>query len=124
MTAATGTSQNGEESSRCLDNTGSRRFLVVEFDTGILEEHAAILLHLGRFAPLALAVFSGSKSLHGWFYCAGMAETVLLDFFRSAVALGADRATWTRCQLVRMPGGTRDNGKRQTVHFFNPEVIV
>ena len=42
---------------------------------------------------------------------------------RYAVSLGADRATWTRSQFVRMPDGTRDNGKRQTVYFFNPEVL-
>ena len=40
-----------------------------------------------------------------------------------AVSLGADRATWTRSQFVRMPDGTRDNGNRQAVYFFNPEVL-
>jgi hypothetical protein len=123
MTAPTGRNQDGGESSRCLDNTGPRRFLVVEFDSGTLDAHAAILLHLAQFGPLALAVFSGSKSLHGWFYCAGVPEPTLLTFFRSAVSLGADRATLTRCQLVRMPDGLRDDGTRQTVFFFNPEVI-
>ncbi len=42
---------------------------------------------------------------------------------RYAVALGADRATWTRSQFVRMPGGTRDNGKPQTIYFFNPKAV-
>ncbi len=42
---------------------------------------------------------------------------------RKAVSLGADPATWTRSQFVRMPDGTRDNGKRQTVYFFNGEVL-
>ena len=32
---------------------------------------AALLLHLAEKAPLALAVYSGGKSLHGWFYCSG-----------------------------------------------------
>jgi hypothetical protein len=123
MTAATGRNQAGELSRRCLDNTGARRFLVVEFDRGTKGEHAALLLHLAERAPLALAVFSGSKSLHGWFYCAGAAEERVSRFFRYAVSLGADRATWTRCQLVRMPDGTRDNGNKQSVFFFNPEVI-
>jgi hypothetical protein len=40
-----------------------------------------------------------------------------------AASIGADHATWTRSQFVRMPDGTRDNGNRQTVHFFNPEAI-
>ena len=80
-------------------------------------------MHLAERAPLALAVHSGSKSLHGWFYCVGQSEERLRDFMRYAVMLGADPATWTRCQFVRMPDGMRDNGKRQTVYFFNPEVV-
>jgi len=123
MTDPTGVNKKGEASPRCLDNTGSRRFLIVEFDSGTLDAHAAILFHLAEIAPLALAVFSGSKSLHGWFYCADATEPMQSAFFRSAVALGADRATWTRCQLVRMPDGLRDNGTRQKVYFFNPGVI-
>jgi len=123
MTAVAGHNQNGEVSNRCLENTGTRRFLIAEFDTGTPDEHAALLFHLAKRAPLALAVHSGSKSLHGWFYCAGAAEEKVLRFFRYAVSLGADRALWTRCQLVRMPDGTRNNGNKQTVYFFNPEVI-
>jgi hypothetical protein len=124
MTAMTGKNQNGKVSNRCLDNTGARRFLVVEFDTGQIDEHAALLLHLAeRAAPLALVVFSGAKSLHGWFFCAGVAEEKISHFFRYAVSLGADRATWTRCQLVRMPDGTRENGERQALCFFNPRVL-
>ena len=42
---------------------------------------AALLLHLAEKAPLALAVYSGGKSLHGWFYCAGIAEETGLDGF-------------------------------------------
>jgi hypothetical protein len=123
MAAVTGLNQSGEVSNRCLANTGSRRFLIVEFDTGTLDEHAALLRHLAEWVPLALTVFSGSKSLHGWFYSAGVPEERVNRFFRYAMSLGADRATWTRCQLVRMPDGTRDNQRQQTVYFFNPEVI-
>jgi len=123
MTATTGKNQNGEVSNRCLDNTGARRFLVVEFDTGKIDDHAALLLHLAERAPLTLVVFSGAKSLHGWFYCADVAEEKISRFFSYAVSLGADRATWTRCQFVRMPDGLRENGKRQVVYFFNPGVV-
>ena len=66
---------------------------------------------------------SGGKSLHGWFFCAGQPEERLLRLMRYAVSLGADPATWTRSQFVRVPDGTRDNGKRQAVYLFNPEVI-
>ena len=84
---------------------------------------AALLLHLAEKAPLALAVHSGGKSLHGWFYCAEIAEQKVSRFFRYAVSLGADRANWNPSQFARMPDGLRENGKRQTVYFFNPGVV-
>jgi hypothetical protein len=142
--------QSGQNpmSAHTLDNTGPRRFLVVECDfslyardgrtetklapwlrrqaqsgTTIADICAAVLLHLAQHAPLVLAVHSGGKSLHGWFYCAGQPEEKLLRFMRYAVSLGADPATWTRSQFVRMPEGTRDNGQRQTVYFFNPQLV-
>ena len=120
MTARTGKTQKGETSEHTLESTGSRHFLVVEFDTGTAGDHAALLLHLAERAPLVLVVHSGGKSLHGWFYCVGQSESVTRRFMRYAVSLGADPATWTRSQFVRCPDGTRDNGQRQTVHFFNP----
>ena len=123
MSKPRGLTQDDRESAHTLDNTGPRLFLVIEFDEGTADEHAAILLHLALRAPLALSVHSGNKSLHGWFYCAGQTEEVLRPFMRYAVSLGADRATWTRCQFVRMPEGRRANGKRQTVFFFNPGVV-
>lgn len=108
-----------EWSAHTLDNTGERRFLICEFDTGGVDEHAALLLHLGTFAPLVCAVHSGGKSLHGWLYIHGQPGEKISRFFRYAVSLGADHATWTRSQFVRMPDGTRNNGKRQTVFFLN-----
>jgi hypothetical protein len=108
-----------EWSAHTLANTDARRFLFCEFDTGTPDEHAALLLHLGTFAPLVCAVHSGGKSLHGWFYVHGQPDVKIEKFFRYAVSLGADRATWTRSQFVRMPDGTRDSGNRQTVFFLN-----
>ena len=143
MTAEHGLTRNGKKSAHALSNTGSRRFLVVEFDfdsdRSATEAHlvaqlcadgrdisdlcAALLLHLAQRAPLALVVHSGGRSLHGWFYCAGQSEESLQRFMSNAASLGADAATWTRSQFVRMPDGTRDNGRRQTVYFFNPAVL-
>jgi hypothetical protein len=119
MSSATGLTKDGRESKHTLNNTGPRRFLVCEFDHGTTDEHAALLLHLGRFAPLVCAVHSGGKSLHGWFFVNSQPDDKVLKFFRYAVSLGADHATWTRSQFVRMPDGIRDNGKRQTVFFLN-----
>jgi hypothetical protein len=119
MTGPTGLTKEGRESAHALSNTGPRRFLVCEFDTGTTDEHAALMMHLGAFAPLVCVVHSGGKSLHGWFFVGWQPEEKVNRFFRYAVSLGADHATWTRSQFVRMPDGTRQNGRRQTVFYVN-----
>jgi len=138
MTGPKGKTQDGRESVRCLANTGPRRFLVVECD--FTEEQDAplfeyihknggtvadlcstVLGHLAEFAPLVMVVHSGGKSLHGWFSVLNQSETDLKRFMRWACLYGADKATWTRCQFVRMPCGVRDNGCAQSVHFFNSD---
>lgn len=123
MTATTGKTQDGKTSEHTLEATGPRRYLVVEQDSGTEDEQSAILLHLAERAPLVLAVHSGGKSIHGWFSARGRPEERLRRFMAYAVSLGADPALWTRSQFSRMPDGTRDNGKRQTVYFLNREVI-
>jgi hypothetical protein len=84
---------------------------------------ASLLLNLPERAPLTLVVYSSGKSLHGWYYCANRSDESLRRFMDFAVSLGADAATWTCSQFVRMPDGLRDNGKRQMVFFFNPAVV-
>ena len=143
MTALVGLTKTGKLSAHALSNTGRRRFLIVEFDfdpsnsaeearllarlgtegRDIRDLCAALLLHLAEKAPLALAVYSGGKSLHGWFYCAGIAEEKVVRFFHYAVLLGGDRANWNTSQFARMPDGLRDNRRRQAVYFFNPAVL-
>jgi hypothetical protein len=120
MSALTGTRKSdGKPSAHCLNNTGARAYLVVECDQGNRDTQAAVIRHLAKTAPLTMVVDSGGKSLHAWFYCKGQPEDRLRAFFRMAVTLGGDPATWTRSQFVRMPLATRDNGKLQAVHFFN-----
>ena len=138
---------DGTLSPRTLENTGPRQYLVIECDfnpigvtpvallTRTLSEAgitvadmcAAVLWRLSELAPLAMVVHSGGKSLHGWFPCTGQPEDRLRKFMRYAVSLGADNATWTRCQLVRMPEGLRQRDGapaiRQQVYYFNPEVL-
>lgn len=123
MIALKGLNQEGRLSARCLNNVGPRRFLVVEFDNGNLDSQAARLWHLAGMSPLSLAVHSGNKSIHGWFFCQGIPEERLRKFMHRCVQLGADPATWTRCQMVRMPGGTREDGRRQSVFYFNPQTF-
>jgi hypothetical protein len=120
MTARHGLTKDGKESAHALSITGPRRFIVCEFDKGLTtDRQAAILLHLAELAPMVCALWSGSKSIHGWFYVDGQPEEKVRRFFRYAVGLGADPATWSRSQFVRMPDGKRDNGKQQAVYFLN-----
>jgi hypothetical protein len=146
MTREQGTKSDGGKSQRCLDNTGPRENVVIEFDisgTGdwapyiadwknkgitVHDANVALLIELalqGRpRLPLGLAVDSGGKSVHAWYPCAGLTDEQLKPFMTRAVRLGADKTTWTRCQLVRMPDGMRNNGNRQRVHYFAPSVIA
>jgi len=148
MTAVSGRTQDGRAAPRTLSNTGPRRFLVVEFDfrerdsegvdtlTGplirklrerertVADLCASLHLHLANYWPLAMVVHSGGKSHHGWYPCARRSEEDVRKFMRFAVSLGADPATWTRCQFVRLPSGLRCPGNvRQRIEFFNPSAL-
>jgi hypothetical protein len=139
MTNQTGLTKSGRESCHSLNNTGARRFLIIEADRGSLDQQAAVIGHLASHAPLAAVVFSGSKSLHGWFVCGRTPEETLLRFMRYAVSLGADKKMWLRSQFCRIPDGRRSDEKtsdalslcgvkgipagRQALLYFNPEVI-
>ncbi|MGJ8650791.1 MAG: hypothetical protein ACSHX4_10565 [Opitutaceae bacterium] len=127
MTALNGLTQEGKRSYRCHGNaTQSRIYQVVEFDQGPLEEQAAILSSLDSvWAPLILVVWSGSKSLHGWFDVRLLDEAQKREFFAQACRGGADRTLWDQSKLVRMPGGTRTNNRqRQSILFFDPRHII
>jgi hypothetical protein len=143
-----GYTMDRRRSTRCNTMFPSRLYLVNEFDfseksgdgkedaiwaplirkwkdrgISIRAACAALLWHLARYAPLVLAVWSGGKSVHGWFNFASTSEETQRRFMEYAVAIGACYSTWTRCQLVRLPAGLRPNGNRQTVEYFNPTVL-
>jgi hypothetical protein len=139
MTSETGLTKSGCKSYHSLNNTGPRRFLIIEADRGSLDQQAAVIGHLATLAPLAAVVFSGSKSLHGWFVCKGTSEETLLRFMKYAVSLGADKRMWVPSQFCRMPDGRRSDGKgseallacglkgispgQQALLYLNPEVV-
>jgi len=144
MSARTGITLKGTPSPHAKSNTGPRIYCVVECDFSELNrqgnEHwctelvrawrsqklttldagAAILWHLQEYWPLRLAVHSGGKSLHGWFPCDSKTETEALSFCSYAYNLGADRGCNDAWRFVRMPDGLRENGRRQTVYYFDP----
>mgnify|MGYP003972507797 FL=1 len=120
MNARHGLTQAGKRSAHTLENTGPRKYLVVEFDEGSHDDHASLLFHLNTsVTPLVCAVTSGNKSLHGWFLVEDWSEDKLVNFFKRATSVGADPATWTRSQFVRMPNGKRDNGANQTTLYLS-----
>ena len=125
MSAATGLTLDGRTSYRCLGNAcQSRMYQVVEFDRGTLQQQAAILSALDSpKAPLLMVVWSGGKSLHGWFDVQELSPENQQRFFASACRMGADPSLWDPCKLVRMPGGRRANGHTQSVFFLSPDVL-
>lgn len=121
MSASYGITKQGKRSMHTLSNTGQRMYLVTEFDNGTADEQSALIWHLRNFAPLVMVLRSGGKSLHAWWACAGVDEAKVMKFFQYAVSLGADPATWTRSQFVRVPQGWRaDKQARQQVLYFDP----
>lgn len=134
MMAHKGVSKStGRMSPRALEIVGPRKYLVVECDFTPEDAEAAgkssqelclsVLGLLRTYRDLVCVVDSGGKSVHGWFLVTDddlQDDGKLIRFMQYAVAHGADKKTWTKNQLVRLPGGLRDNGKRQRILFWNP----
>ena len=125
MSAVTGLTEDGKISEHCKANTGPRRFLVVEFDfseyardgktktewfdllqrlktVGITVHDmcAAILLLINSLKPMTLAVSSGGKSTHGWWYV------------KTGPNLKFDRSTITPSPSAPIPGsGSNPNSE-------------
>jgi hypothetical protein len=150
MLAVKGRTQSGRLSEHSQEATGRRVYLCVEFDfaekgkdgktdtiwtplikdwkaDGIatLDASAALILHLrGRLPALATVCFSARRSLHAWFRVLDIEQEKQRAFMNYAVSIGADRATWNRAQLVRIPDGQRPTGERQTSFFLDPGEAV
>ena len=95
----------GKRSPKCDGNFPARRFLIVEFDreridparklavSELLDLQAGLHADLAeRWGALALLVYSGNESLHGWYRCSGVDEEKVIGFLRDACRLGADHA--------------------------------
>jgi hypothetical protein len=149
MRAQKGITVDGHESEHSKDGTGPRLCLVTEFDfspvtprrkpsiwaslikrcaerdRSVLDMNAALAAHLSSRGPHWLSVYSGGKSIQNWFACKGVDEHKLHDWFRrEALSLGACSSTWTPSQFVRMPDGTRDDGRRQTIEYCAPQILT
>lgn len=114
-------------------NAGERIWLIIEFDqpggANGLEEQAKLLRWLdwmgGNDWDLAMVVYSGGKSLHGWFSCVGRSEKESCRFFKGATTLGCDRMMRSSVQYTRVPGGTNfKTGRRQSIMHYDEVVIA
>jgi hypothetical protein len=149
MVSLSGLTKDGKESQHTLEATSKRIYQVVEFDFSAVDRNgtptiyapllerwradgistldvcAALSAHLARRLPsFVLFLDSGGKSGHSWFNVRGLPICAQRDFFRQTCLLGADPQLWCRCQFVRLPDGRRENGRRQTVLYFNPQNAI
>jgi hypothetical protein len=145
-----GRTADGHWSEHTKQQTARRVYLVIEFDFSeygrdhktlsswaplvrewraqgktVADACIALHLHLAQRLPLVCITSSGGKSLHGWFYVLDRDEANLRSSFMNyAVTIGADKATWTPSQFVRIADGRRENGKRQSCYYLDPEKAV
>ena len=125
MIGKVGLTKDGKPSKRCTDNTGPRKRLVCDFDLPRAEIQPSLITYLADYSGLdpEWVLHSGNKSLQAAWNCSDWSSEDILTFEEEAVRVGADPAIMgdgRRCQFVRMPAGYRDNGKRQVIHFWNP----
>jgi hypothetical protein len=129
MQAREGLTKEGNLSARALSISSpesERRFVIYEPDQDLdIDQQAAVIWKLHEISPfkLVLAVCSGGKSLHGWFYTCGANPDLVDKFKRVAVLLGGDPATMRLNQFCRLPDGLRDDGTRQSIMYFEPEAL-
>lgn len=120
MSALKGITEEGNESSHCKDNTGERKYLIVEFDNSTLDQQHSYHTFLSFSVELRMLVFSGNKSIHGWYDFSSLGEFEAKNFFESASLLGCDPRTWSVSQFVRIPAGRNNKThKLQKVIYYN-----
>lgn len=150
MIEPVGLTKSGKWSEHAQSSTGRRVYLVIEFDFSqferdgvtptiwapLIEEWksagitiadacSALHLHLAEELPLVMVVWSGGRSVHGWYYVFDRtSDEGIWPFMRQAYSIGADHVTWNRAQFVRMPEGRRANGNRRSLIYLNPGKAV
>lgn len=125
MTSKTGVTKDGRRSTRTASNTGQRRRIVCDFDKPKPDIQPALIAHLADYCgeDPELVLTSGGKSLHAWWRIDHWPPGDIIVFEEEAARIGADPALLgeaRKCQLVRLPAGKRNNGKPQSILFWNP----
>jgi hypothetical protein len=128
MKSKKGKTKDGRISSRTYSNTGKRRRIVCDFDKPKAVMQPSLIVHLSRYCgeDPELILSSGGKSLHAWWRIDDWPDEDIETFEDEAARIGADPALLgeaRKCQLVRLPAGTRDNGESQSILFWNPSPL-
>jgi hypothetical protein len=111
---------------KCDKNTSKRMWLIIEFDAGSREDQLKLLAWLERFEgwQLGMIVWSGGKSLHGWFPVYNKGEYEIRTFFVEATKIGADRMMRIPSQYCRVPNGLNMKTRRQQEVLYWKEAVV
>ena len=90
----------------------------------VYDVQARVIRWLAEHSPFTpvMVVHSGGKSLHAWFDVRNASDSDLQKFRSDAAKLGADQRLYLPEQWSRFPNGTRSDGRRQPVLYFNPEL--
>lgn len=107
---------------RTKENVLHRRFMVVESDELSLPQQAALLWALRTEWQLAAVVYSGGKSLHGWFRWqdAWNTQEAQLELKARLETYHCDTAGLKASQPFRLPGVLRpDTLKMQSLIYLN-----
>lgn len=123
MSAEQGKTKAGHMSAHSLENTGPRHCLITEWDWSNEAGQLKLIRHLSQFGLLVAIVHSGGKSVHAWWDFRGQPENKVKRFMDYAVTLGADPRLWLRSQFVRLPGGTRDDGRAQKILLLEEDFL-
>jgi hypothetical protein len=109
-------------------NVCKRMYQIVEFDkVESLQDQIRLMLWLNDkdFLDLAMIVYSGNKSLHGWFTCWNNDESEIRTFFQEATKIGADPRMRVPSQFCRMPDGYNQKYKRkQDVIYYRSDIVL
>lgn len=100
------------------------KYMVIESDILSLDEIGSVFSWLhSEGHTLRAVVFSGKRSLHGWFdWPTGIALETILGTLKG---LGCDPSTLRASQPVRLPGMTRrDTGKIQSLLYLDPRYPI
>ena len=126
MTSRIGVTKDGRRSSRTASNTGQRRRIVCDFDKPKPGIQPALIAYLSDYCgeDPELVLTSGGKSLHAWWRIDHWPPEDIIFFEEEAGRIGADPhllGDASKCQLVRLPAGKRNNGNPQSILFWNPK---